>query len=127
MGLCGVVFANFAGFSNPLFGIVVFFVGCIVPVAVVVATRKFLTRINPLPLCRNKRCGSRKYEVEKHLEEGTYYRCRCGDLYLLTPDDKFLSVSSDGSVQPYMQRFDSTGYWWPAPEVFEKYRSAKNE
>ena len=89
--------------------------------------RRILIKMNPLPLCRNRRCSSRKYKLEKQSAEGTYYRCGCDDLYLLTLDDKFKFVREGGDAQPFRQRFSRNDFWWPAPEIFEKYRKAPQD
>ena len=99
-----------------------FAVGFLVPGTGWFLARRIFVRLNPLPLCKNKKCRSRKYHLEKEVEEGSYYRCGCGDLYLLTPDDEFKFVTPDGKAQPYRKRFSPSDSWWPAPEVFEKYR-----
>jgi len=43
---------------------------------------------NRLPRCRAGKCRPRHYKLESETDEGTSYRCRCGDLYVhcLEPD-----------------------------------------
>jgi len=75
------------------------------------------------PLCRNRRCRAHDYTKEGVADDGTFYRCKCGDLYLLTHDERFLIVEEDGTKTPYRQRFSYQ--WWPAPELFSKWKATQ--
>ena len=108
--------------ENPLVALTIFVAGCLGSVAAYRLILNLIGRLNFLPSCRNKQCSARKYVFERQSEEGVYYRCRCGDLYLLTANDHFEFVISDGTRQAYRCRYESHGQWWPAPEIFEKYR-----
>jgi len=121
-GLCGLEIVALFDVENPLVALAIFAAGCLVPVVAYRLVLNLIGRLNFLPSCRNKQCSARKYVIERQSEEGVYYRCRCGDLYLLTPDDHFEFVTPDATRQPYRCRFEPHGQWWPAPELFEKYR-----
>lgn len=57
----------------------------------------------PFPLCRV--CKSKNYEWLETTEQGTFYMCRhCGTKYRLDKDDsRFVEISSEGSVLPYVK------------------------
>jgi len=100
--------------------------------------RPFSVYVSPSPAMRSSIDGStdcravaasaaaRKYTVEAIGQEGTWYRCSCGDRYLLIADH-FNAVGPDGELQPFRRhhgrarlRRSSTGHfcgsctcWWP--------------
>lgn len=108
--------------KDPLVALTIFVAGCLGSVVAYRLILNLIGRFNFLPICRNKHCSARKYIFERQSEEGVYYRCRCGDLYLVTANDQFEFVTPDGTRQPYRCRYEPYGQWWPAPELFEKYR-----
>ena len=57
----------------------------------------------PFPLCRV--CGSKNYEWLETTEQGTFYLCcQCATKYRLDKDDdRFVEISLDDSVRPYVK------------------------
>jgi hypothetical protein len=60
------------------------------------------------------------YVVEATTNGGAFYRCSCGDRYLLTGDE-FKIVGPGGEPQPYRRRYPSVVGWLAAPELLEKH------
>lgn len=118
---CGIGAVTWFQPATPLRGAAVFIVGCAVPVLAYVVVTKLALRSEALPQCRNKRCNAAQYRFERHCEEGDYYGCACGDLYLHTPNDEFRLIDADGSSRPFKQRFYAGGPWRP-PVDLSKYR-----
>lgn len=75
-----------------------------------------LDRRNALPRCRNDRCRTSQYRLERRAEEGDYYLCACGDLYVLIAGDEFRIVNKDGVSEPHKKRHYAGGPWRPANE-----------
>lgn len=94
-------------------GAVAFASGCALPVLAYIVVTKVVLRSEALPRCRNRRCSATQYRLERRSEEGDYYRCACGDLYLRTPQDEFRTIEADGSSSPFKQRFYAGGPWRP--------------
>jgi len=96
-----VVFCGFGAIAlvdseNILVNLSMFVAGCSFSVLTYYLIWKVLGRIYRLPLCRNRRCRAHDYTKEGVADDGTFYRCKCGDLYLLTHDERFLIVEEDG-------------------------------
>jgi hypothetical protein len=66
----------------------------------------------PLPVCGRGVCRGGDYQWLTTSEEGTVYRCRCGDFYVRT-DRSFDALHPDQSVHPFMTRGGLRG-WRPA-------------
>jgi hypothetical protein len=106
-----------------LLGSVLLFAGgCAVPVLGYAIVARFALKSDRLPRCRNNRCRAAQYVLERHTEEGDYYRCSCGDLYLLTPGDEFRFVDLDNTSHPYRRRYYAGGPW-RLPVDLNKYKN----
>ncbi|MDH4227026.1 MAG: hypothetical protein OEV59_04635 [Deltaproteobacteria bacterium] len=114
---CGYIMSSF--FAEPFIRIGMFVVGLLAPVGIYRLTLLIIDRCDLLPKCKNKRCSTKRYSLKDRTEEGVYYVCECGDVYLYTMEKHFKLVNKDGMTQPY--RIKNGGLWWPAPEEFAKY------
>jgi hypothetical protein len=110
---CGIAAVTLFPPATALRGALVFAGGCAVPALAYIAMTRLAWKSEPLPRCRGRRCTAAQYRLERRAEEGDYYRCACGDLYLHTPDDELRIIGRDGSSQPYRQRFYAGGPWRP--------------
>lgn len=95
-----------------LVSIFVFLFGCLLPV-VAYYLMFFFGKTESLPICRKKQCKAIDYIIERHAEEGDYYRCGCGDLYILTTNEEFKIAEIDGTATPYKRRYYTNGPWRP--------------
>lgn len=88
--------------------IVLFFMGCSMPYVITKLFTAFSWSRNWLPVCQHGKCHAKHYFSEKSSEDGIYYRCRCGDLYLLKFSSRmeFRLVNEDGSTSTYYSRVD---------------------
>ena len=67
------------------------------------------------PVCQNGKCGSRQYVLVEPRIDGALFRCRCGDLYFMSPSgDSFSLLLPGNSKQPFMVK-NSSGHWEPTP------------
>ena len=125
--LCGLGVSKFSDGETPIVTFALFASGFLLPLMAYRLFWIFFHRLNFLPICRNKKCRAWRYRFERKSTQGTYYRCRCGDSYLLTPDSHFKFVSLDGTMLPYRCRFEFHAQWWPDPELFEKYDKGRKK
>lgn len=123
--LCGLATSNIIHTQNTIVSFFMFFIGFSAPIVFYRLTWIIIGKFNFIPKCRNKKCNARMYRIDKQDEEGVFYICNCGDMYLLTPQGHFKIIDSDGKEQPYRQKIN--GRWWPAPELFEKYSSKSSD
>jgi hypothetical protein len=107
--------------AGPIAAALTFLSGCVLLALTYHAIAKFILRADTLPRCRRGRCRAAQYILERRAKEGDYYRCACGNLYLLTPTDEFQHATADGQLQPFKRRFYKGGPWRP-PVDLDRYR-----
>ena len=79
-----------------------FCVGILLFKALIILGDLYYVLWRPLrPPCRRGVCKAKDYELIEATREGSFYRCQCGDKYLMG-DRRFYLVMADGSTKPYM-------------------------
>jgi hypothetical protein len=95
--------------------IAVFLIGCGIPILFYKIAWGVVEFVTKFPICRKHRCRTWHYRRELlSSQEGTCYRCRCGDVYIRTSKNEFKILNADGSIEPYMTRWDARARWHPA-------------
>lgn len=91
----------------------IFIAGCTIFVAIYLLIMNKLFNVPKLPPCKKNKCKVNDYNEEWQDAEGIYYKCACGDRYLLTKEDKFHIITGNNEVITYMRRYYTGGPWRP--------------
>jgi hypothetical protein len=91
-----------------------FLLGCTIPVILIKVFAEIVKLRRELPKCRHQRCRRGNYQRERESAVGIYYRCTCGDLYLLENGTKLDWIDETGVRRPYMRRRDRSAKWHEA-------------